>query len=142
MLDHKDHKKKNGHPPAPDPREVRRQNMARFGTTMTPTQQVADPALLASALAMCASAGLPDPVITTEVVSPPEGGLDYNVNTYTFVHFRTPPVSCRVTEDQLALYPERVVQLCKNAGIRSDSLPITDDPPIALVAAPPPPPVV
>ena len=130
----KDHKK-NSHP-APDPREVRRQNLARFGSTMTPGLQTADPALLASALSMCASAGLPDPVVTIESVT--DGATTIDVEVYTFVHIRIPGLSFRTTQDEIALYPERIIQLCKGAGIRTDSLAIVDDPPIALSAPPPP----
>lgn len=132
----KDHKK-NSHP-APDPREVRRQNLARFGSTMTPGLQTADPALLASALSMCASAGLPDPVVTIESVT--DGATTIDVEVYTFVHIQIPQLSFRTTQDEVALYPEQVIRICKGAGIKSASLPIVDDPPI--VADPPPPPPV
>lgn len=131
----KDHKK---HPvPTVDPRELRRRNLARFGTTMTPGLQTADPALLASALSMCASAGLPDPVITIESVT--EGATTIDVEVYTFVHIGIPHLALRATQDEVALYPERLIQICKGAGIKTSSLPIVDDPPVEPA---PPPPVV
>jgi len=123
------HDKTHKKPPAPDLREVRRQLMAQIGALALPDQQAADPTLLAAGLNMCASAGLPDPVITVESVSDGVNVLD--VTVYVFTHFRIPQLACRVTEDEMALYPDRIVQICKNAGIRADSLAITDDPPIA-----------
>lgn len=126
-----DHKKKNGHP-APDPREVRRQNMARYGSTMTPLSVPVNPDELAIALSACASAGLPDPIVTLTTVTPEPPALPYDIDVYTFCHFRFPQVQVRATVTEVANFPNRIIQLAKNAGVRSDSLTATDDPPIAV----------
>jgi len=126
---------KHPHPhpdPEPvDPKELRRQYVARFGSLTLPEARGASPDELALALAACASAGLPEPIITVEDVVPPPPELPRTVEVYTFAHFRYPQVQIRATLDEVAAYPERIIQLAKNAGIRADSLPLTDDPPIA-----------
>lgn len=113
-------------PPPLTPREQRRLNLAHYGTTLTPEPHAVDPALLTAGLNACASAGLPEPTILQEAYGPPEDGTFATI--YVFVHIRVPQLQFRAEETVIAAYPERVIQVCKSAGIKTDSLAATDDP--------------
>ena len=118
----KKHNHEHEHVPPPDLKEIRRQNMARYGTLTVPEPTAATPEEIAHGLAMCLSAGLPEPV-------------DVEGVTYVFTHFRLPGLQFRCPVDDVAINWERVIQVCKNAGIRADQVPALDDPPIEEEAA-------